>query len=108
MLRITAYAERLVDDLETVNWPESIKTLQRNWIGKSEGAEVDFFVGSGVMTTAQRSARFGGWKAARAKQGFPSEPGDECIRIYTTRPDTLFGATYMVLLPEHRFADRLA
>ena len=73
MLRITAYAERLERDLDLVDWPEPIKLMQRNWIGRSEGAEVDFQV-------ADR---------------------DEVIRVYTTRPDTLFGATYMVLAPEH-------
>ncbi len=73
MLRITAYAERLLEDLEQVAWPESIKEMQRNWIGKSEGAEVDFSI-----------------------------VGHEgVIRVFTTRPDTLFGATYMVLSPEH-------
>lgn len=100
MLRITAYAERLLDDLDSVNWPESIKLLQRNWIGKSEGAEVDFFIGDGINA-------FETWQALRAKSGFPKDPGDDCIRIYTTRPDTLFGATYMVLAPEHPFVDRL-
>ena len=73
MLRIPLYAERLLKDLETVDWPESIKEMQRNWIGKSSGAEVDFKL-----------------------DGF-----DAKIRVYTTRPDTLFGATYMVLAPEH-------
>lgn len=80
MLRITAYAERLIDDLENVNWPEPIKLMQRNWIGHSEGAIVDFPV-----------------------EG--SE--DETISVYTTRPDTLFGATYMVLAPEHPLVDGL-
>ena len=110
MLRITAYAERLLDDLDAVNWPESIKALQRNWIGKSEGAEVDFFVGRADLATAQRSAggrEFEAWKAARAKEGLPQAPGEDCIRVYTTRPDTLFGATYLVLAPEHPFVDRL-
>jgi leucyl-tRNA synthetase len=107
MLRITAYAERLLEDLDSVNWPESIKALQRNWIGKSEGAEVDFYIGG---PTAQRwawTAAFANWKATRATAGFPREAGDDCIRIYTTRPDTLFGATYMVLAPEHPFVERL-
>jgi leucyl-tRNA synthetase len=81
MLRITAYAERLVEDLEDVDWPRPIKDMQRNWVGKSEGAEVDFPV----------------------KIGANVEP----IRVYTTRPDTLFGATYMVLAPEHPLVDRL-
>lgn len=75
MLRITAYAERLIDELEPLDWPESIKLLQRNWIGKSEGAEVDFTLDG------------------------------ETITVYTTRPDTLFGATYMVLSPEHPLVD---
>lgn len=73
MLKITAYAERLLEDLDLLDWSESIKLMQRNWIGKSEGAEVDFI----VETT-----------------------GDK-LTIYTTRPDTLFGATYMVMAPEH-------
>jgi len=80
MLRITAYAERLLDDLEDLDWPEGIKELQRNWIGRSEGAEVDFEV--------------------------PSI--GEKLRVFTTRPDTLFGATYMVVSPEHPWVDRLA
>ncbi len=71
MLRITKYAQRLIDELEPLDWPDSIKALQRNWIGRSEGAEVDFQV------------------------------GDSTVTVFTTRPDTLFGATYMVLAPEH-------
>ena len=74
MLRITAYAEKLLADLNTIEWSDSLKEMQRNWIGRSEGAEVDFQV-----------------------DGQP-----EKIRVFTTRPDTLFGATYMVLSPEHR------
>ncbi|MCB9786948.1 MAG: leucine--tRNA ligase [Deltaproteobacteria bacterium] len=73
LLRITAYAERLLDDLETLDWPESIKAMQRHWIGRSEGAEVRFEVAG----------------------------HEAVIEVYTTRPDTLFGATYMVLAPEH-------
>jgi leucyl-tRNA synthetase len=80
MLQITKYAERLLEDLADVDWPESIKKLQTDWIGKSIGAEVDFKV-----------------------DGF-----DERIRIFTTRPDTLFGATYMVLAPEHELVDKVA
>jgi leucyl-tRNA synthetase len=74
MLRITSYAERLLADLEQIDWSSSLKEMQRNWIGRSEGAEVDF-------------------KIAGANQ---------TIRVFTTRPDTLFGATYMVLSPEHK------
>jgi leucyl-tRNA synthetase len=79
MLRITTFADRLQDDLETVDWPEPIKIMQRNWIGRSEGASIDF----------------------------PIEGSDEVIRVFTTRPDTMFGATYMVLAPEHPLVDVL-
>jgi leucyl-tRNA synthetase len=77
MLRITAYAERLLNELEGLDWPEGIKLLQRNWIGRSEGAEVDFKI----------------------------DNGEQKIRVFTTRPDTLYGATYMVLAPEHSLVD---
>ncbi len=82
MLRITAYAERLIDELAGLDWPEGIKLLQRNWIGKSEGAEIDFEI-------AEREMRNAGSK----------------IRVFSTRPDTLYGATYMVLAPEHSLID---
>jgi leucyl-tRNA synthetase len=87
MLRITAYAGRLLEDLEVVDWSEAIKEMQRNWIGRSEGAEVDFTLG-----TASR-----GRKPAEGHK----------IRVFTTRPDTLFGATYMVLAPEHALVDQI-
>lgn len=73
ILKITAYAEKLLEDLDGLDWPESLKEMQRNWIGKSIGAEVDFKV----------------------------DGHDTAIRVFTTRPDTLFGATFMVLAPEH-------
>lgn len=78
MLKITAYADRLLEDLDELEWPESIKEMQRNWIGRSEGAELNFSIldGEGKET-------------------------DKGITVYTTRPDTLFGATYMVVAPEH-------
>ncbi len=79
MLRITEYAERLLADLDGLDWPEGIKEMQRNWIGKSEGAEVDFTIAG----------------------------CDEKVTVYTTRPDTLFGATYMVLAPEHPLVTRI-
>jgi leucyl-tRNA synthetase len=79
MLKITAYAERLLEDLDELDWAEGIKEMQRNWIGKSTGAEVDFKV----------------------------EASDEKITVYTTRPDTLFGATYMVLAPEHPLVEKI-
>ncbi len=87
MLRITDYAERLLADLELVDWPNAIKEMQRNWIGKSEGAEVDF--------TVSPLAAAGGSALA------------DKIRVFTTRPDTLFGATYMVLAPEHPFVEKI-
>ena len=79
MLRITKYAQKLLDGLDTVDFIERVKTQQRNWIGRSEGAEVDFAI----------------------------EGTDHKLRVYTTRPDTLFGATYMVLSPEHPLIDAL-
>src|SRR4051794_8104379 len=113
MLRITAYADRLEKDLEPLDWPEGIKKLQRDWIGRSVGAEVDFLVGqaSGLSPSTDEQARrllYEKWKAARAASGFPQKPSDDVLRIYTTRPDTLFGATYMVIAPEHPLVQRLA
>ena len=87
MLRITAYAERLINELEDLDWPEGIKLLQRNWIGRSEGAEIDFPV-AGVADPG----------AVISDRGYN-------IRVFTTRPDTLYGATYMVLAPEHSLVD---
>jgi leucyl-tRNA synthetase len=77
MMRITSYGDRLLDDLDTLDWPEPIKLMQRNWIGRSTGAHIDF----------------------------PTSAGP--IRVFTTRPDTVFGATYMVLAPEHELVDAL-
>jgi leucyl-tRNA synthetase len=79
MLKITAYADRLLEDLEDLDWPESIKDMQRNWIGKSEGAEVMFEI----------------------------DGHEETFTVFTTRPDTLFGATYAVLAPEHPFVKKI-
>ncbi len=79
MMRITTYADRLLDDLDRLDWPEPIKLMQRNWIGRSEGAFVDFAV--------------------------DSEPGDAVLSVFTTRPDTLFGATFLVVAPEHPLLD---
>ncbi len=109
MLRITAYAERLEADLEGLDWSESIKTLQRNWIGRSTGAEVDFFIGSDASRSNGKPApmEFKAWRNARAESTFPAAPPDDVIRVYTTHPDTLYGATYMVLAPEHPFVARL-
>ena len=79
MLRITAYAERLIDDLEGLDWPEGVLEMQRKWIGKSEGAEVHFRI----------------------------DGGEGRFTVFTTRPDTLFGATYCVLAPEHPLVDQI-
>ena len=99
MLRITKYADRLVEDLVPLDWPDAIKEMQKNWVGRSTGAEVDFYIGE--------HGKFVDWKSARVTLGFPLNPGENDLRIYTTRPDTLFGATYMVLAPEHPLVDRL-
>ncbi|MFM8414970.1 MAG: leucine--tRNA ligase [Planctomycetota bacterium] len=104
MLRITAYAERLDRELDDLAWPESIKKLQRDWIGRSTGAEVDFFL---PPAAADAGAAFAAWKAQRAANGYPAQPGDDALRIYTTRPDTLYGVTCMVVAPEHPLIDRL-
>ncbi len=98
MLRITAYAERLEQDLAQVDWPEPVKMMQRNWIGRSTGAEVDFPL---------QSVADDEWFKGRSDDGFAPQPEDEVIRVYTTRPDTLFGATYMVLAPEHPLVERI-
>ena len=79
MLRITAYAERLLDDIEELDWPEGIKEMQRNWIGKSEGAEIEFKI----------------------------KDSDASFSVFSTRPDTLFGATYCVFSPEHPLVEKL-
>ncbi len=79
MLKITEYAQRLIDDLELVDYPERVKTQQKNWIGRSTGAEVDFTTSAG-----------------------------DTLTIYTTRPDTLYGATYMVISPEHPYIEKWA
>ncbi|WP_125709659.1 leucine--tRNA ligase [Companilactobacillus zhongbaensis] len=79
MLKITAYADRLLDDLDLIDWPESIKEMQRNWIGRSVGSEIDF----------------------------PVDGTSETVQVFSTRPDTIFGATYMVLAPEHDLVDKI-
>ncbi len=109
MLRITAYADRLENDLEGLDWSNSIKLLQRNWIGRSTGAEVDFFIGKSAGDDGRPAdEEYQIWLKRQADGGYPRKPGDDVLRIYTTRPDTLFGATYMVIAPEHPFVERLA
>ncbi len=100
MLRITSYAERLLDGLDDLDWPTGIKKLQQDWIGRSSGAEVDFFIGRDATALDL-------WRKARASSGFPATPTSDSLRVYTTRPDTLYGATYMVIAPEHPLVDRL-
>ena len=100
MLRITAYAERLARDVEDLDWPEPIKIMQRNWIGRSVGAEVDFVLVAEDLEIEE-------WFTDRREGGFPASAGDDVIRVYTTRPDTLFGATYMVLAPEHPLVEQV-
>ncbi len=108
MLRITAYADRLEKDLDGVDWSESIKLLQRNWIGRSTGAEVDFFLGTFLAEDGKPSPReYEGWLVDRKIAGWPRKPDEQVLRIYTTRADTLFGATYMVIAPEHPLVERL-
>ncbi|HBI72345.1 MAG TPA: leucine--tRNA ligase, partial [Lachnospiraceae bacterium] len=80
MLRITKYADRLLEDLDKLEWPEKVKKMQSDWIGRSYGAEIDFAV----------------------------DGSEKTIKVYTTRPDTLYGATFMVLAPEHKLAKELA
>jgi leucyl-tRNA synthetase len=89
MMRITAYADRLVDDLDRLDWPEKVKTMQRNWIGRSQGARIRFPVDG-------------------RDDGKDDGKDDAVIEVFTTRPDTVFGATYMVLAPEHPLVDAIA
>ncbi|MGA2797560.1 MAG: class I tRNA ligase family protein [Thermoguttaceae bacterium] len=108
MLRITAYADRLENDLDTLDWSEGIKMLQRNWIGRSTGAEVDFFIGIITDEEGKPSPKeYMGWLVDRKIAGWLKKPDEEVLRIYTTRADTLFGATYMVISPEHPYVERL-
>ncbi|MBI1825410.1 MAG: leucine--tRNA ligase [Planctomycetes bacterium] len=105
MLRITKYADRLLSDLEGLDWPEPIKLMQRNWIGRSVGADAVFFLADRWDVKDGRFVHRASGKSPALN--IPLESLDDVIRIYTTRPDTLFGATYMVLAPEHPLVDSL-
>ncbi|MDB5244747.1 MAG: leucine--tRNA ligase [Parcubacteria group bacterium] len=87
VLKITDYADRMLNDLDTLNWPEHIKEAQRNWIGRSEGAEIDFLLNFKYEVAANNNRGPNGERAQ--------------LTVFTTRPDTLYGATYLVLAPEH-------
>jgi leucyl-tRNA synthetase len=130
MLRITAYGDRLANELDPLTWSEAIKLMQRNWIGRSVGAEVDFTIatlsplpraggegqGEGAAAAASNAAETkapsSGLSATFSpnlgeKGQWKAEPAADTIRVYTTRPDTLFGVTYMVLAPEHPLVDMI-
>ena len=101
MLRITAYADRLIDDLNTVDYLEKIKTQQINWIGRSEGAEVDFPVV--ISTGVEKSSA----NNKISRQARDDSKNIHNLKVFTTRPDTLFGATFMVVAPEHMIISSL-
>ncbi len=104
MLKITAYAERLLKDLDTLDWPDSLKEMQRNWIGRSEGAEVVFKVAADDLSGGQPDVRKG---TAAGSAAAATEAESEAITVLPREPDTLFGATYMVLSPEHPLVEKL-
>jgi leucyl-tRNA synthetase len=98
MLRITAYGDRLLNDLDLLAWPESLKEMQRNWIGRSVGAEIDFEIAPPDEKVAQTE------RAADVDEDYDA---NLAISVFTTRPDTVYGATYLVLAPEHPLVDRI-
>ncbi len=107
VLRITAYAERLLQDLDTIEWSDSLKEMQRNWIGRSEGAEVDFAIADAGCRMPGTGRQMPDTGTGAPESGIQNPASSERIRVFTTRPDTLFGATYMVLAPEHRLVDQI-
>jgi leucyl-tRNA synthetase len=122
ILKITEYADRLLADLDGLDWPDAVKAMQRNWIGRSEGAQVVFTlegqpaavapeVGNATSATAGTPAASAmpavAATAAASATASAAASADDRLEVFTTRPDTLFGATYMVLAPEHPLVDRL-
>jgi leucyl-tRNA synthetase len=114
--KITDYADRLSDDLDKLDWSEAIKTMQRNWIGKSQGAEIDFAVDlseeriavSEAPDAPHRTEKYGSDAASPLPStSSPQTNPKPVIKVFTTRPDTLFGATFMVLAPEHPLVKQL-
>jgi leucyl-tRNA synthetase len=103
MLKITAYAERLLNDLDGLDWPESLKEMQRNWIGRSEGASVKFK----LEPRAETRKRGEELELDSNKLRGSASLREDYIEVFTTRPDTLFGATYLVLAPEHPLVNQI-
>ena len=108
--KITEYADELLDEIDALDWPDKIKTMQKNWIGRSTGAEIDFALA--VPSSSGRSSRpslRGSSLSPRSNCGFPSEEVPaRAIRVFTTRPDTIHGATFLVLAPEHPIIELIA
>jgi leucyl-tRNA synthetase len=94
--KITDYADGLAEDLDELDWSEAIKSMQRNWIGKSKGAEIDFKLASVVTSTEPEE-----------EDRLARQTRNDTVRVFTTRPDTLFGATFMVLAPEHELVQKI-
>ncbi len=102
MLKITAYADKLIDGLDSLNWPQRVKTMQKNWIGRSQGARIQFSIASQIDTdfNADKSGNNRGNQSANQRES-------EFVEVFTTRPDTIFGATYLVVAPEHKIISNL-
>ncbi|MBQ3309543.1 leucine--tRNA ligase [Candidatus Saccharibacteria bacterium] len=102
--KITDYADELLDDIDKLDWPEKIKTMQRNWIGRSEGAEISFEIAGEDGNSVNSLNRAAGSDSAEKTGDLSLRPE---IKVFTTRPDTIFGATFLVLAPEHPLVSKL-